>query len=116
MKNLISFAFHAALVTTIAFLFIEWRVPGFVSYVFPFYWLVIVTTVLGFFSVRSADKRGLEQGGSTQRSTPTAAVAVLVGLTLMSVILDSGDVFSFMRIPMAVVGLVAPIILVRYSS
>jgi histidine triad (HIT) family protein len=50
MKAYLNFAFKVSFIATLVFAFIEWRIPGFVSYVFPFYWFFFVTAVLGILS------------------------------------------------------------------
>jgi histidine triad (HIT) family protein len=39
--------FNSLFIVSLILLFIEWRIPGFVSYVFPFYYLVIALFVIG---------------------------------------------------------------------
>ena len=50
MKAYFDFAFKVFSAATAVFLFIEWRVPGFVSYAFPFPLLLLVTAIFYFLS------------------------------------------------------------------
>jgi len=50
MKEYLFFAFKVSFVATILFGIIEWRAPGFVSYVFPFPVLIFITSFFYYFS------------------------------------------------------------------
>lgn len=50
MKNSTDFAFKVSLITTIVLGLIEWRAPGFVSYVFPFPLFIVMTAALALSS------------------------------------------------------------------
>jgi hypothetical protein len=62
MKEHLRFAFYVSLVSTIVLGLIEWHIPGFVSYVFPFPILLLVTAMLAVVSThRDPDvRKGLE--------------------------------------------------------
>ncbi|MFA5946143.1 MAG: HIT family protein [Patescibacteria group bacterium] len=50
MQKYYQFAFLVSFISTIIFGLIEWRAPGFVSYVFPFPLLILLTGFLAFWS------------------------------------------------------------------
>ncbi|MFA5946955.1 MAG: HIT family protein [Patescibacteria group bacterium] len=53
MKATYDFAFKVSAIATAVFLFIEWRAPGFVSYAFPFPWLIFATALFYFLSTNN---------------------------------------------------------------
>ncbi len=107
MKSLLHFAFSVSFLTVLILLFIEWKIPGFVSYVFPFYILIVGLFVLGLFALQTP----LES--NPQNPKPIILLSVLAGLALMGVIWTSGDTFSFMRIPLALLALIFPVLFTR---
>lgn len=52
MNAQLNFAFVVSFISTIVFGLIEWRAPGFVSYVFPFPLLILLTGILAILSSR----------------------------------------------------------------
>ncbi len=110
MRNILRFAFTVSLITTLVLAFIEWQVPGFVSFVFPFYWLVVASIVLGALSGALPPPY---QGGAGGGQNFRAAALVLCALALALIVLEDGGVFGVMRIPLAIVIVVSSIALVR---
>jgi hypothetical protein len=119
MRNILRFAFSVSLATTLILAFIEWQVPGFVSFVFPFYWLIVVSIVLGALSTVAPSP----SSSSPRVPTPSAGegggawggiATVLCALALALIVFEDGEVFGVMRIPLAVVIVAASIIFIRF--
>lgn len=95
-SKLLPFAFNVSCVALACFAVIEWRIPGFVSLVFPFYILAIIPVALfalSFFVKR--DKKTREE------KIATVLAAGIFGGVVAALIAHDGAVFGFMKLPLA---------------
>jgi hypothetical protein len=96
MRELLRFSAAVSFTTVLVFAFIEWQIPGFVSTVFPFYWLIIGAAIISGLSLveRFGDAKPVQR-------KPAFVAVVLCSLALSLIVLEDGGVFGLMKIPLA---------------
>lgn len=100
------------IVSSLTFLvlsYVEWQIPGFVSLVFPIYFVLIVAVVCGMASLAAAEPYKI-----TGRVHELVAVAI--GIVLAMTIFHATAVFGAYRLVLALVVLVLPILLLKALS
>ncbi|MFZ2681923.1 MAG: hypothetical protein WAZ14_02425 [Patescibacteria group bacterium] len=103
-------AFHVYVMLSVscfAFGYIEWQVPGFVSSVLPFYWLVLGTLLAGLVSLSvTSGTDGARRGASV--------VAFCIGVLLALIAFDSLVALGAYRLVIVGVALCLPSVLLRF--
>lgn len=86
--------------------YVEWQIPGFVSFVFPLYIVLGLAIVTGVGALAAN-----ERASSWHRRTDVLAIAI--GLLFSILVFHAGDVFGAYRLVIAIIALLVPLLLLK---
>lgn len=89
--------------------YVEWQIPGFVSFVFPLY-IVLGLAILTGVGALVASQRA----SSWHRRTDVLAIAI--GLLFSILVFHAAEVFGAYRLLLAMVALILPVLLLKALS
>ena len=106
MRSLWYTGYIVASLACLVLAYLEWQVPGFVSFVFPVYAILIVAIVCGLGTLLA--------NIANKPTTIRAQVgAMLIGAVIAMVIFRAGEAFGIFRLVLALVAVVLPLLLLK---
>jgi len=109
MRHLWYTGYVVSSLTFLALAYVEWQVPGFVSYVFPIYPVALIAVVCGLGTLVTS-KATL----AVQRRFEVVAVGI--GIILSLLVFQAAGAFGAFRLVLAIIVLILPLVLLKALS